>query len=174
MKDLGKFLLVIGVIVLVCYLGYIGKDYKDEILTGSNATSNKVISSNNEPNTNNTIKNNNTNKVENVANNKTENNTQNNTKNNTQNNETEIKDDENDKKDEENNNNDDKKEEVVQLTDDEKAKELAKKQYGTGDGVYFRIEQISGNGIYIVSVRDSETTKDLQWYTVDVKNETVK
>lgn len=166
MKNLGKFLLVIGVIVLICYLGYIGKDYKDEILTGSNATSNKVITSNNKPNTNNTIKNDNTNKVENNTNNKTENNTQNN--------ETEIKDDENDKKDEENNNSDDKKEEVVQLTDDEKAKELAKKQYGTGDGVYFRIEQISGNGIYIVSVRDSETTKDLQWYTVDVKNETVK
>lgn len=165
MKDLGKILIVIGVIVLVCYLGYIGKDYKDEILTDSYTTSNNVVISDNKSNTDNTIKNDNTNKVENVTNNKTENNTQNNA--------VQIKDDENDKKIEENNN-DEKKEEVVQITDDEKAKELAKKQYGTDDDVYFRIEQISGNGIYIVSVRDSETTKDLQWYTVDVKNETVK
>lgn len=64
--------------------------------------------------------------------------------------------------------------EEVNLNDDEKAIELAKKQYGTVEGVYFRIEQMQSNNVYIVSVRDSETTRDLAWYTVDVKNGTVK
>ena len=64
--------------------------------------------------------------------------------------------------------------EEVNMNDDEKAIELAKKQYGTTDGVYFRIEQMQSNNVYIVSVRNSETTRDLAWYTVDVKNGTVK
>ena len=79
------------------------------------------------------------------------------------------------KVDNENKEDDDKDvNEEVNLNDDEKAIELAKKQYGTVDGVYFRIEQMQSNNVYIVSVRDSETTRDLAWYTVDVKNGTVK
>ena len=57
---------------------------------------------------------------------------------------------------------------------EDKAIEMAKKQYGTTDGVYFRIEQIKSNGVYIISVRDNETTRDYAWYTVDVINNTVK
>lgn len=64
--------------------------------------------------------------------------------------------------------------EEVTLNDEEKAIELAKKEYGSTDSVYFRIEQIQSNNIYIVSVRDSQTTRDLAWYTVDIKNNTVK
>lgn len=64
--------------------------------------------------------------------------------------------------------------EEVTVSDEDKALDLAKKQYGTTQGVYFRIEQIQSNSVYIVSVRDSETTRDLAWYTVDVKNGTVK
>lgn len=60
------------------------------------------------------------------------------------------------------------------LSDEDKAIELAKKQYGMTDGVYFRIEQIQSNGVYIISVRDNETTRDYAWYTVDVRNNTVK
>lgn len=75
----------------------------------------------------------------------------------------------NDKKEEDKNIN-----EEVNMNNDEKAIELAKKEYGITDGVYFRIEQMQSNNVYIVSVRDSETTRDLAWYTIDVKNGTVK
>ncbi len=64
--------------------------------------------------------------------------------------------------------------EVTSIGDEDKAIELAKQQYGTTDGVYFRIEQIVSNGVYEVSVRDEETTVEYAWYTVDVKNGTVK
>lgn len=64
--------------------------------------------------------------------------------------------------------------EEVAISDEEKAIDMAKKQFGTTDGVYFRIEQIQSNNVYIVSVRDNETTGDLAWYTIDVKNGTVK
>ena len=64
--------------------------------------------------------------------------------------------------------------EETSVNDEDKAIDLAKKQFGTSDGVYYRIEQIQSNGVYIVSVRDNETTRDLAWYTVDVKNGTVK
>ena len=64
--------------------------------------------------------------------------------------------------------------EETNLSDEDKAISLAKKQYGSEDGVYFRIEQIQSNNIYIVSVRDNETTRDLAWYTIDVNAGTVK
>ena len=64
--------------------------------------------------------------------------------------------------------------EETNLSDEDKAIDLAKKQYGSQTGVYFRIEQIQSNNIYIVSVRDNETTRDLAWYTIDVKTGTVK
>ena len=60
------------------------------------------------------------------------------------------------------------------ISSEDKAIELAKKAYGSSSDVYFRIEQIQSNGVYIVSVRDNETTKDLAWYTVNVNNGTVK
>ena len=64
--------------------------------------------------------------------------------------------------------------EVANMSDEDKAKELAKRTYGTADGVYFRVEQVESNGVYIISVRDLETTKDLAWYTVNVKTGSVK
>lgn len=64
--------------------------------------------------------------------------------------------------------------EETNVSDEDKAINLAKKQYGSEDGVYFRIEQIQSNSIYIVSVRDNETTRDLAWYTIDVNAGTVK
>ena len=60
------------------------------------------------------------------------------------------------------------------IGNEEKAIQLAQKQYGTTDGVYFRIEQTLSNGVYEVSVRDEETTMEYAWYTIDVKNGTVK
>lgn len=55
------------------------------------------------------------------------------------------------------------------LTDEEKAKELVKKEWGGSDGVYFSIDNMNSDETYIVSVRDSETTKVLEWYKVDIK-----
>ena len=59
--------------------------------------------------------------------------------------------------------------EEVSINDDEKARELAKKEYGTEDGVYFIVDQPLGNGVYAVSVRDKETTSAIEWYTVNVR-----
>ena len=60
------------------------------------------------------------------------------------------------------------------LSDEEKAKELAKLRWGGSDGVYFAIDTMNSDETYIVSVRDSSTTKVLEWYTVDIKTGTVK
>lgn len=55
------------------------------------------------------------------------------------------------------------------LTDEEKAKELVKQEWGETDGVYFSIDNINSDETYIVSVRDSSTTRVLGWYKVDIK-----
>ena len=64
--------------------------------------------------------------------------------------------------------------EEVSISSEDKAIELAKKEYGSTEGVYFRIDQIQSSNVYIVSVRDENTTAALMWYTVDVKSGTVK
>lgn len=74
----------------------------------------------------------------------------------------------------ENNNQSNTVKEENNVSDEEKAIELAKKEFGDAEGVYFRIEQVESNGVYIVSARDSETTRNLAWYKVDVNNGTVE
>lgn len=59
--------------------------------------------------------------------------------------------------------------EEVSISDEEKALDLAKKAFGTTEGVYFRIEQPLNNGIYDISVRDSNTTSAIKWYRVNTK-----
>ncbi len=59
--------------------------------------------------------------------------------------------------------------EIQTLSDEEKALKLVKDDWGTTDGVYFKIENISGNGNYEIVVRDSNTTSELAWYTVNPK-----
>ena len=132
-------------------MGYTGKIYTDEKkLANSNPIQNAQ---------NNTINNSsNENKEENENN---------------QTSEDENKSEEEEKKVEEEQEEEPTQEETS-VNDEDKAIDLAKKQFGTSDGVYYRIEQIQSNGVYIVSVRDNETTRDLAWYTVDVKNGTVK
>lgn len=66
------------------------------------------------------------------------------------------------------------KNEEVSVSDEDKAKEIARKTYGTSEGVYFNIDQPLGNGIYEVSVRDKETTSALDWYRVNVRTGTVE
>lgn len=67
-----------------------------------------------------------------------------------------------------------KTEEETNSTNEEKAIELAKKEYGVTDGgIYYRIDQIQSNTQYIVSVRNKDTSV-LAWYIVDVSEGTVK
>lgn len=176
-----KFWIIVCVIAVVIFLGYIGKDMdfsgiknnntnntaNTSVITGKNGTSNSKNSTSTTKNTTN----NSTNTTENKTENKTENtvnqtnatnqtntteqgNTQNQTNTATQQNSNTV--------------------EVVSVSDEDNALALAKKTYGSTDGVYFKIEQTEGNGVYIVSVRDLETTSAIVWYTVNVKNQTVK
>ncbi|MBO5348635.1 MAG: hypothetical protein J6A89_02270 [Clostridia bacterium] len=52
---------------------------------------------------------------------------------------------------------------------EEKVIEIVKKDWGSSDGVYFKIQAIDSNGNYVVSVNNSETTASLAWYTVNPK-----
>ena len=146
-----KVLIALMIVAVIVILGYTGKIYIDEKkLANSNPIQNSQ---------NNTINNSsNENKEENENN---------------QTSEDENKSEEEEKKVEEEQEEEPTQEETS-VNDEDKAIDLAKKQFGTSDGVYYRIEQIQSNGVYIVSVRDNETTRDLAWYTVDVKNGTVK
>ena len=157
-----NFLIVVCVIVVVCLLGYAGEYMNEEVVPTN------TVSSNNKQNVSSTsgtkVNNNTTKKEENTKVEKEEKVEKVE--------EEKVEEDENKKEEIE-----DEKEPVVEensVSSEEKAINLAKKKYGTSNGVYFRIEQIQSNGVYIVSVRDSETTKDLDWYTVDVNNGTVK
>ncbi|MBR3672987.1 MAG: hypothetical protein IKN65_01650 [Clostridia bacterium] len=146
-----KALIALMLVAVIVILGYTGKIYIDEKkLANSNPIQNSQ---------NNTINNSsNENKEENENN--------------------QTSEDENKSEEEEKTVEEEPEEEPTQeetsVNDEDKAIDLAKKQFGTSDGVYYRIEQIQSNGVYIVSVRDNETTRDLAWYTVDVKNGTVK
>ena len=57
---------------------------------------------------------------------------------------------------------------------EEKAIELAKKQWKSTEGVYFLNMAINSKGNYIVTVNDSKTSKTLAFYEIDVENEIVK
>lgn len=109
-----------------------------------------------------------------VANNKTENNGASN--------ENKVEEKEEAKKEEvtveepeeENEQEEEKQNEETSSSNEEKAIELAKKEYGVTDGgIYYRIDQIQSNTEYIVSVRNKDTSV-LAWYIVDVKAGTVK
>ena len=57
---------------------------------------------------------------------------------------------------------------------EEKAIELAKKQWKSTEGEYFSNMAINSKGNYIVTVNDSKTSKTLAFYEIDVENEIVK
>ncbi|MBP3502356.1 MAG: hypothetical protein J6K42_02620 [Clostridia bacterium] len=59
--------------------------------------------------------------------------------------------------------------ELESNNDEEKVIEIVKKDWGSSDGVYFKIQAIDSNGNYVVSVNNSETTASLAWYTVNPK-----
>ena len=53
-------------------------------------------------------------------------------------------------------------------SNEEKAINIVKKDWGTTDGIYFVTMGIDASGKYIVTVNDSNTTGTLVWYSVDV------
>ena len=57
---------------------------------------------------------------------------------------------------------------------EEKAIELAKKQWKSTEGVDFSNRARNSKGNYIVTVNDSKTSKTLAFYEIDVENEIVK
>ena len=147
MRKFLKISLVIICIAMLCIIAYTVKYYfneKQSVNTVSTNEQSNTSSSNEKNSVNNNINNN---QIETPTENKIEDDTE---------------------------KQEDKVEEETSVSNEDKAIELAKKQYGTTTGVYFRIEQIQSTNVYIISVRDNETTKDLAWYTVDVKNETVR
>ncbi len=155
MKNFLKVILAILILAVLCVIGYAGWYYYNDKNTSN--SQNNSQQTNNVPNQNKT-------EVE-TEENKEEDNKE------------EEKEEE--KAEESQENQEEKKEEETSneegnISDEDKAIELAKKQYGMTDGVYFRIEQVQSNGVYIISVRDSETTRDYAWYTVNVNNNTVQ
>lgn len=146
MRNTLKGLLIVLIIAIIGVLAWTGKIYFDEKQ-----------------------------KVDSVANNKTENNASSNE------NKAEEKVKEETKKEEpveepkkEEPEKEEKVKEETSTSNEEKAIELAKKEYGITDGgIYYRIDQIKSNTEYIVSVRNRDTSV-LAWYVVDVSAGTVK
>lgn len=56
-----------------------------------------------------------------------------------------------------------------QESNQEKAIEIAKKAWGEDSNVEFTFDHIDENGRYIVFVRDIETTRQIDLYTIDVE-----
>ena len=165
-----NFLIVVCVVVVVCLLGYAGQ-YMDDGVQQVNTVANtqKQNTPSSKPS-----------KVTSTSNNKNSNTSE---KVNTQVKEEEKKVE--DKKEEEKVENKEnvkteepqKEKPVVEensISSEDKAIQLAKKTYGNSSDVYFKIEQIVSNGVYIISVRDNETTEAYAWYSVDVNSGVVK
>lgn len=57
-------------------------------------------------------------------------------------------------------------------TAEEKAIDIAKKDFGTNSNVTFSVEGIDENGNYIVVVRNSKTTEALAFYNINVTSQT--
>ena len=54
-------------------------------------------------------------------------------------------------------------------SDEEKALAIVKKDWGSTDGVYFKVQAIDANGNYVISVNNADTTQVMEWYTVNPK-----
>lgn len=57
-------------------------------------------------------------------------------------------------------------------TDLERAIDIAKKEWGTDDGVKFSFEEKTQKGEYIICVREISSTNALVWYKVNIEDET--
>ena len=53
----------------------------------------------------------------------------------------------------------------------DKAKRIAREDHGTDEGVYYSYDGVDNDGRYIISVRDSNTTKQFAIYNINVETE---
>ena len=148
-----KTKVIIGILVIAILIiaGYLSYAYVFDF--GNKKDSNSISTMNEVPK----------NIIESSSNNVIENEVTENQIDNTQVNNEKIENPEENKIEESNNT------EIQELSDDEKALKIVKDDWGTTDGVYFKIENINGNGTYEIAVRDSNLTNELAWYTVDPK-----
>lgn len=56
----------------------------------------------------------------------------------------------------------------------ERAMELVEKEWGKDNTVYFYVDEEKENNIFVVSVRDKNTTNVLSWYDVNLNTNSVK
>ena len=61
-----------------------------------------------------------------------------------------------------------------EISNDEKAIDMVKQDWGADNNVTFKIDEVSENGKYVIGVVDKKTTKVLMWYDVDVNNNTLQ
>lgn len=59
--------------------------------------------------------------------------------------------------------------ELESSSDEEKAIDIVKKDWGSEDGVDFKIQTTDSNGNYVVAVYNPDTSAVLAWYTVNPK-----
>lgn len=157
-KNIKTILLIVLVIIVIAVIAIFGSN-----IVNKNENVNETQNSINETNQN--MK---------IEVNETENNVVNETQNNTTENEVENKQVENNI---ENNNATtqnvvtNETTEVLQndgASNEEKAINIVKSDWGTTENVYFVTMGIDASGKYIVTVNDSSTTATLAWYLVDV------
>lgn len=157
-KNIKTILLIVLVIIVIAVIAIFGSN-----IVNKNENVNETQNSINETNQN--MK---------IEVNETENNVVNETQNNTTENEVENKQVENNI---ENNNTTtqnvvtNETTEVLQnngASNEEKAINIVKSDWGTTENVYFVTMGIDASGKYIVTVNDSSTTATLAWYLVDV------
>ncbi len=157
-KNIKTILLILLVIIVIAVIAIFGSN-----IVNKNENVNETQNSINETNQN--MK---------IEVNETENNVVNETQNNTTENEVVNKQVENDI--EKNNNTTqnvvtNETTEVLQndgASNEEKAINIVKSDWGTTENVYFVTMGIDASGKYIVTVNDSSTTATLAWYLVDV------
>ena len=66
-----------------------------------------------------------------------------------------------------------KKDDETTKNNREKAIEIAKKDWGQDNTVYFSFDSVDENGYYKICVRNVTTTRAIFWYTIDVKEEKI-
>lgn len=69
--------------------------------------------------------------------------------------------------------NPEEKEDANKESNEEKAIDVAKKEWGTDNSVYFEFDHVDSKGNYVISVRQKSTTKALAWMTIDIENSKV-
>ena len=158
MNKTAKIILGIVIAIIVVVGAYFGVKYFFNTQEASNNTNGNMALVENNTVANNIIENNTV-----TENNIVEDNTAKNEANNEIKNETKVTEE---NKNKVSSNNDS---EIESDSDEEKALAIVKKDWGSTDGVYFKVQAIDANGNYVISVNNADTTQVMEWYTVNPK-----